>query len=124
VVLIGHLDDVSPCYRAADIFVLPSHSEGSPVALLEAMLLGVPVVATHVGGVPEMLTAESAVLVQPRNPSQLATAMAQLLRDRALGQRLAANAHRAVLLEHAPARRAEKLLRVYGELLVDLPVAS
>jgi glycosyltransferase involved in cell wall biosynthesis len=124
VVLIGHLDDVSPCYRAADVFVLPSLSEGSPVALLEAMLLRVPVVATEVGGVPEMMTAESALLVEPGNPAQLAAAMAQLLSDRALGQRLAANAHQAALREHAPAARADLLVGVYRELVADLPVAS
>jgi glycosyltransferase involved in cell wall biosynthesis len=124
VVLIGHLDDVSPCYRAADLFVLPSHSEGSPVALLEAMLLRVPVVATKVGGVPEMMTAESAILVEPRHPAQLAAGMARLLADRGFGQRLAANAHRTVLREHAPARRADMLLGVYRELVADWPVAS
>jgi glycosyltransferase involved in cell wall biosynthesis len=117
VVLIGHLDDVSPCYRAADLFVLSSHSEGSPVALLEAMLMRVPVVATAVGGVPEMVTADSALLVEPKNPAQLAAAMARLLADRALGQRLSDVAYRAAVEHHAPAARADMLLGVYRELV-------
>src|SRR5204863_1257122 len=55
----GQVSDVRPFYELADVFVLPSHSEGSPNVLLEAMAAEVPVVATAVGGVPEIAENET-----------------------------------------------------------------
>jgi glycosyltransferase involved in cell wall biosynthesis/acetyltransferase-like isoleucine patch superfamily enzyme len=82
VTLAGHQDDVQPYYALADLFVLPSHSEGSPNVLLEAMAAGVPVVATAVGGVPEIVTDGSdALLVEKRNPEALAATITRLLDD-------------------------------------------
>ena len=93
VYLAGHTDDVRPYYAAADVFVLPSHSEGSPYVLLEAMNAGVPIAATAVGGVPEILTNEmTALLVQPHNPTTLGTAIDRILNDVELSKRIAANA--------------------------------
>ena len=78
--------------KGSDVFVLPSRQEGLSTALLEAMAMGVPVVATKVGGNPELVEhRETGLLVDPE-PSQLAGAISLLLEDRGLARRLAENA--------------------------------
>jgi glycosyltransferase involved in cell wall biosynthesis len=78
-------DAVLRQYEAADIFVLSSRSEGCPNVVLEAMAHGLPVVATAVGGIPELVThGDSALLVPPGDPDALASALARLLCDRTL----------------------------------------
>lgn len=82
--LLGFRDDIRALLASFDIFVLPSLSEGLPIALLEAMSLGVPVVASRVGGIPEVIVDDSqGVLVSPGNPSALANAIQMLFVDRA-----------------------------------------
>jgi len=68
-------------FRAFDVFCLSSRTEGTPIALLEAMAAGVPVVATHVGGVPDVVTEAEAILVPPDDPRALAAAIAQALNE-------------------------------------------
>ena len=76
--------------READIFVLPSLTEGFPNALLEAMATGLPVIATPVGGVPSLIEPEqNGLLVAPGDSAALAGAMARLAEDRALARRMA-----------------------------------
>jgi glycosyltransferase involved in cell wall biosynthesis len=80
--LLGHRDDAIRVMAGCDIFVLASYYEGSPVALMEAFALGLPVVATAVGGVPEMVTSGvEGLLVSPRDPVALADALATLVGD-------------------------------------------
>jgi glycosyltransferase involved in cell wall biosynthesis len=80
--LLGLRSDIANVLTAADVFVLPSLSEGVPLALLEAMFAGRPVVATTVGEVPTVLDGGRAgVLVPPENPAALANALAELLAD-------------------------------------------
>ncbi len=112
----GHLADVAPLYGLADIFVLPSHSEGSPNVLLEAMAAGLPIVATAVGGVPESVTnEESALLVGPRNPQQLARAIGRLHDDPQLAARLGAAAGLAAE-SYSPEARHAKLAAIYSRV--------
>jgi len=85
ITLAGQQDDISPYYGIADVFLLPSLSEGCPNVLLEAMAAGVPVVATEVGGIPEVVTnGKDAILVKKRDPAGLASATVQLLQGREL----------------------------------------
>jgi glycosyltransferase involved in cell wall biosynthesis len=66
-------------YAAADIFVLPSYTEGLPGVLLEAMALGVPVVATRVGGIPQLIVeGQNGLLVDPQIPDRLADAICRI----------------------------------------------
>jgi glycosyltransferase involved in cell wall biosynthesis len=88
--LLGHRDDVPELLRGADVFVLSSRWEGLPYSILEAMATGLPVVASAVGGVPELV--EDGVtgrLVRPQDPGALAAALSELAaspdRGRALG---------------------------------------
>jgi glycosyltransferase involved in cell wall biosynthesis len=76
-------DTASHLLRQADIFVLPSHFEAMPIAILEALAHGVPVIATPVGAIPEFLIHnQNALLVSPGAPEELADAIIQLIDDR------------------------------------------
>lgn len=105
--------------REAAIFVLPSTSEGLPMALLEAMAWGRAIVATAVGGVPDVLTdGEDALIVPPSDPAALAAALARLASDAGLRERLGPAAR-----ERAQRLNAEevtdRLDRIYRELLAS-----
>lgn len=78
-------------YRSADAFVLPSRAEGFPVAILEAWAAELPVLATSVGGIPDVCSTDNSLLVPPENPSDLAGAMARLMADRGLREHLGAS---------------------------------
>jgi glycosyltransferase involved in cell wall biosynthesis len=64
--------------RSIDVFILPSLAEGTPNCIIEAMAHGLPVIATAVGGIPEIVSPEMAILVPPRDAAALAEAMAEL----------------------------------------------
>ncbi len=79
---LGHRTDALELVAAADIFVLPSHQEGLPVVLMEATSVGTPIVATAVGGVPQMIEdGSNGVLVPPGDPVALADALEGLAAD-------------------------------------------
>lgn len=89
VVMAGFQRNVAPYYALATIFTLPSHSEGSPNVVLEAMSAGLPVVATSVGGVPEIVEdGRTGILVPSRNPGALAEGLRQVLASQELRERL------------------------------------
>jgi glycosyltransferase involved in cell wall biosynthesis len=93
----GFQRDTSGWYRAMDAFVLPSLTEGTPMALLEAMAQGLPVVGTSVGGVPAVVThGENGLLVPPADAAALGGALTQLASDVQLRRRLSAGALRTV----------------------------
>jgi glycosyltransferase involved in cell wall biosynthesis len=90
-------DRIRDFYRRADIFCLPSFAEGIPRVLMEAMAMGVPVVATHVMGVPELVNhGRSGLVVAPGRADLLADALMQLARDPELRTRLGAEGRRRV----------------------------
>jgi glycosyltransferase involved in cell wall biosynthesis len=114
VIFAGHSPNVWPYYSLADVFALPSHSEGSPNALLEAMAAGVPIAACKVGGVSEIVEdGSSALLVPPAKPAAMANALARILEDPALAARLAANASERLVRSFSPQSRYRALLQVY-----------
>lgn len=99
---------------AADVFVLPSRDEVMPVALLEAMALGKPIVATTVGGIPEAVEhGASGWLVPPGDPGALAQALDHLVQDRALRHRLGQAAQARFEAEY----RFDKFGRAVADLL-------
>ena len=92
--LLGYRNDATRLIAAADILVLASHHEGLPVTVMEALTLGVPVVATAVGGIPEVVTSEeNGILVPPGSPVALADAIQRAL-DPTVHARLVAGAQR------------------------------
>ncbi|MEZ4642786.1 MAG: glycosyltransferase [Chloroflexota bacterium] len=81
VFLAGSRQDIPELLAISDLFVLPSHSEGMPNVILEAMAAGLPVVATAVGGIPEIVTEETGILVKPGDAGALAQAILQILQQ-------------------------------------------
>jgi len=77
----GSVRGAESIYRAFDVFVLSSRTEGTPIALFEAMASGVPIVATAVGGVPDVVSATEAWLVAPEDPTALAAGVVAVMRD-------------------------------------------
>ncbi len=118
VTLAGHQNSAEPFYAIADLAVLSSLSEGSPNALLEAMVTSVPAVATSVGGIPEIVTHdESALLVQPRDVAALSAAMTRILSDPDLARRLVTRAQSLIRERHTPEARVSRLAGIYRALL-------
>ena len=115
--LVGHKLDVRPYYAAADVFVLPSRSEGSPYVLLEAMRAGVPIAASAVGGVPEILKhEETALLVKPQDSKSLAVAIGRILNDGELAKRIAENAFKRVSINYSLEAYVRSRSEVYRSL--------
>jgi glycosyltransferase involved in cell wall biosynthesis len=85
--------EISRYIACADLFVLPSISEGTPVSVLEAMATGIPVVSTRVGGIPELIKDDyNGLLVQPGDTKALAEAIIRILSDKSLANRLSKTA--------------------------------
>lgn len=117
-VVFAGFQSAGPYFPAANVFVLPSHSEGSPNVLLEAMAAKLPVVATAVGGVPEIATQEQTALLTPARDSRaLAEALQQVLTDPALAARLAAQGYDRVCQTFSPAAYLQSLVSIYAEVL-------
>ena len=116
--LVGHRSDINGLYSIADLFVLPSLSEGSPNVLLESMAARVPIVATRVGGVPELVKdGESAILVPPADSESLKKAIIELLIDRSRALQLASAAFDNVRTIFSPSKHDEHLLSIYDSVI-------
>jgi glycosyltransferase involved in cell wall biosynthesis len=117
VIFAGHQGDVVPYYSMADLMVLSSRTEGSPNVLLEAMAAGLPIVATAVGGVPEIVCdAKAALLVQTQNPVALARGMLQILDDQNLRARLCSAARKRAAA-YSPEAYCDSLLALYRDCM-------
>jgi len=117
VVFAGQTTDVQTYYEIADVLALPSHSEGSPNVLLEGMASGLPVVATAVGGVPEIAVNEkTALLVPPKDPQSFASALNRLSQEGEFARKLGRAAAVHVAQNFSPAVYVRSLLHVYRGL--------
>jgi glycosyltransferase involved in cell wall biosynthesis len=118
VIFAGQVSDVQPFYAMSAALALPSLSEGSPNVVLEAMAAGLPIAATAVGGVPELLENEvTGLLVPPADPPALASALHRLLADPALTQRLTSAASALVTQSFTPEFYRRSLLEIYREMV-------
>ena len=115
--LLGLRNDVADLLASADAFVLPSRSEGLPLALLEAMFAGVPIVATRVGEVPSALAGGAGLLVEPGRPDELAQAIERLLSDAELGRSLGTRARARAVAEFDVATMAARYESLYAPAL-------
>jgi glycosyltransferase involved in cell wall biosynthesis len=113
----GYSRDMAQVYQAADAFVLPSRSEGLPNVLLEAAMAGVPIIATRVGGVPDLLDGGAlGDLVEPECVAGLTAAMRRRLDEPDRSKKLAAAARARVLADYSPATKAALMLKCYESL--------
>ena len=118
VIFAGQMSEVQLFYAAADVFALPSHSEGSPNVLLEAMAASLPIVATAVGGVPEIVeNNESALLVPANDPQAMAAAIVRLLTDQDLAERLTNNSTALIANQFTPEKYVRALFEIYGSVI-------
>jgi len=118
VLFLGIVNDVGQILRESHIFVRPSLSEGMPLTVLEAMACGLAVVATSVGGTPELIHhGVTGILIPPGSVEALADAVVQLGRDKLLRQRLGENARNYVSRFYTWERVADDIERIYYELL-------
>lgn len=109
-------------YLAADLYLLCSSIENSPNSLGEAMLLGLPCIASRVGGVPSLLADGREGLLYPADdPEALADAILALLADPARAAALGAAARRRALVTHDPVRNAAAMLGIYRGILAGAP---
>ncbi len=115
---LGYQEDVAPYYAAFDALVLPSANEGTPVSVIEALAAETPVVATRVGGVPDVVReGEEGFLVETGDTDELAERLTRLARDPELRQRLGRSGRRRVLSRYAVGRLLDDVDRLYRELL-------
>lgn len=115
---LGFRSDVPDLLAAADAFVLPSHSEGLPICIIEAMAADVPVIATAVGGVPEIIRdEENGLLVPDRSPDRLACAILRVATEPDLAPQLCRLAQRTVSNEFSFTRMVDAYHGIYRGLL-------
>lgn len=115
---LGRREDALAFTAACDVYVNPSEFEGLPVAVLEAMCLGRPIVATSVGGVPSVIRdGDTGLLVPPGDPAALAAAVRSLLDDPARAARLGKSAARHAHAELDLATMVRRVEAVYDEVL-------
>lgn len=113
--MIGHTENVADYLHVMDVFVLPSRSESMPNTLLEAIRMGLPSVATDVGGVSELL-ANTGLLVPADNPQAMAEAMSRMHNDAQLRETFAANS-RTLAPQYSVSNRADRMEAIYRDLL-------
>jgi glycosyltransferase involved in cell wall biosynthesis len=118
----GQRRDVAVWLAACDIFVLPSLWEGLPLSILEAMAARKPVIATAIGGTPEIVAhRRTGLLVPAANSMALANAIRQLLSDAPLAERLAAAGHARVKQEFSIEIMTERVTSIYDQVLNARP---
>ena len=111
---LGRRSDIDRLLDAADFFVLPSDIEGLPMSILEAMAHGLPIVASNVGGVPEVIEHnQSGLLVQPGDPAALAAAIGELLDQPAVRARLGGAARERANTEFSLSAMVERYEELY-----------
>jgi len=125
VVLAGERTDVLDVLPALDVFALPSRYEGLPTVIVEAMICGIPVVATAVNAVPDLvIPGVTGLLVPPRRPSQLAAAVRQLLDSPDTAARLAAVARARVADQYGEPSLRAALTAAYAPAGLAAPATS
>jgi len=118
VIFAGYQNNIANFYQILDLFVLPSFSEGLPNVVLEAMAFRIPVIATSVGGVPEVITdGLNGLLVPPGNSDIMAEKIIRLQGNDKGGETIAENAYRSLFPKFSPEHRAQQILTLYEELL-------
>lgn len=117
VILTGEREDVHQLLASSDVYASSSHREGLPLAVLEAMMAGLPVVATSVGDIPNVVTEETGVVVPPHHPELLAAALEELLRNPEKRHSMGQAAYRRAMNEYSLEAWMKKHVALYQEIL-------
>jgi len=117
---LGVRRDIEKLMQSTKLFVLPSRWEGLPLTILEAMSSGVGIIATKVGGIPEVIENEKeGILISPEDPEALAGAIAELLKDRELRVKLGVNAYKKVKEKYSMEVYTKNIVEFYKSLIDD-----
>jgi glycosyltransferase involved in cell wall biosynthesis len=117
IIFTGYRPDARALVAESDVFVLPSWIEGCPLVVLEAMAAGTPVIATGVGGLPELVEhEETGLLVPVRDPQALAAAIERVLVEPGLREALGLAGQRAVASRLSAADMTRRMLSLYDEV--------
>lgn len=116
--LVGTHADVRPFLRAADLFVLPSRIEAMPISVLEAQATGLPVVATNVGALPDIVAPDrTGLLAPPEDPQALAACVTKLADDPAARQSMGRAARDSVIRRFGADHMIDRYIAVYESLI-------
>lgn len=122
---VGVREDIADILAAADLFVLPSLSEGFPFVLLEALAMGRPVVASRVNGVPELIEDhKTGLLVPPRDPQALVAAIREVLHDPIVASKMGADGRAVVQERFTVDRMVANTTAIFDAALQDAGVRS
>jgi len=115
---LGTRKDINRLMKSSKVLVLPSRWEGLPMVILEAMSVGLPIVATRVGGIPETIEdAKDGLLIPPENPEILAKTITHLLKNKNLQIKLAQNAYEKVKEKYSVQNYTKNILSLYEDLV-------
>jgi len=120
----GTVPDAGRLFAAFDVFVLSSHTEGTPIVLFEAMAAGVPIVTARVGGVPDVVSTAEAALVPPADPVAFAAAIRGVYHDPTVARARAKRAQVRLLTDFTVARCISRYESIYKLVAVNVPVAA
>jgi len=115
--LLGEREDMGNVYQKSDLLMLTSDLEGTPNVLLEAMAHGLPIAATRVGGVPDIVHEDCGLLVDREDEDGLASAALRLVSSPTLRRKLGQNGYEYVSQYHSIEKLPEQLLSVYRKVL-------
>jgi L-malate glycosyltransferase len=114
---LGVCSDMNEVYKQADMLISTSEREGTSNVILEAMAYGLPIVATNVGGTPDILKEDRGILVEPGDEDELVKATAELISDDKLRSRLGTNGRKYVEENHSLESLEQQLTHIYTNLI-------
>ncbi len=118
VLMLGLRGDIPRILASANLYVIPSLREGMGQSTMEAMSMGLPVIASNVGGLPELvIDNQTGILIPPKDISALAEAIIELLSDKEKSERLARCAQQSIKDNYAIEKTVDRTLNLYAELL-------
>lgn len=118
VIFLGQRSDVNQILKAFDIFVFPSLTEGLPLVVIEAMATGLPIVASHVGGIPELVVnGETGFLVSPTSKEEIKEAIIKLLNNPELRKEMGQIARKRFETHFSLPQMVQKYIEVYEEVV-------